>query len=289
MSIGGAGSGRTDMGVGKELIAFFEQASGRLPTPRVRALHLPPADRVAGKDGEFCALELDDGSLGLGFVLLGDTLQRLSESPDRLGLVGADAMAVARRFLEPAGIGRTLGFTAVAALTRRLFDKAGYVPPGSADSVGMMRPEAGDHVGMVGHFTPLVPRVVAAGARLTVVELRADLAGEKDGYRVTLDPAELAGCNKVLATSSILLNDTLDRILACCGNAKNIAVVGPGAGCLPDPLFARGVTFIGGNWILDPAGFIDALRCGRAWTGVARKSAIGPRDYPGFDALLART
>lgn len=276
------------MGVGAELVALLEKAEERLASPSIRALHLPPADRVADKDGEFCALELDDGSLGLGFVLLGDTLQRLAESPDRLGLVGASAMQVARRFLEPAGIGRTLGFTAVAALTRRLFDAAGYVPPAAGDSVGMMQPERGDHVGMVGHFTPLVPRVVAAGARLTVIELRADLAGEKEGYRVTLDAAELAGCNKVLATSSMLLNDTLDRILACCGNASSIAVVGPGAGCLPDPLFARGVTFIGGNWILDPAGFVDALRAGRAWAGVARKSAIAAQGYPGFEALLAR-
>ena len=64
------------MGIGMELVALLKKAGERLPAPRVRALHLPPPDRVAGKDGEFCALELEGGSLGLGFVLLGDTLQR---------------------------------------------------------------------------------------------------------------------------------------------------------------------------------------------------------------------
>ncbi len=276
------------MSVSADLVACLEEVADRLPSPRIRALHLPPVDRVAGKDGEFCALELEDGSLGLGFVLLGDTLQQLAASPDRLGLVGADALEVARHFLAPAGIGRTLGFTAIAALTRRFFDQAGYAPPPAGDSTGMLDPRPGDHIGMVGHFTPLLPRIIAAGARLTVVELRADLAGEREGYRVTLDPQELRTCNKVLATSSILLNDTLDPILSHCAGATRIALVGPGAGCLPDPLLARGATFIGGNWILDGRAFVDALRGGGSWAGLTRKTAIESGAYPGWKVLYAR-
>ncbi len=276
------------MTVAAELVTLLERFAARTPLPRVRALHLPPPEAAGSKNGEFCALELDDGSLGLSYVLLDDTLRRLAEGRDELGLVGADALAVARRYATGQGVERTVGFAAVNALTRCLFDRAGWVPPPSADSIGELDPRSGDHVGMIGLFMPLVAPCTGAGARLTVVELKPELAGERDGYRVTLDPGELAGCNKILSTSTVLLNDTLDGVLAACRGAKAFAMIGPGAGCLPDPLFARGVTLVGGSWIVDRAEFVDALARGASWSGQARKFAIRASDYPGFDALIGR-
>ena len=126
------------------------------------------------------------------------------------------------------------------------------------------------------------------GARLTVVELNPALAGEADGYRVTLDATELESCDKVVSTSTLLLNDTLDRMLGHCRQARWFAMVGPGAGCLPDALFARGVTLIGGNRIDDGPGFIEALRRGESTSRYSTKSALTPDSYPGFAALLER-
>ena len=65
------------------------------------------------------------------------------------------------------------------ALTRELFDRAGFVPPAATDSIGGLDPRPGEHIGMVGFFPPLVKQVTACGARLTVLELRADLAGAR--------------------------------------------------------------------------------------------------------------
>ena len=198
------------------------------------------------------------------------------------------ALELARRYAEGVGAERALGFAAVNALTRHLFDRAGYAPPTASGSLGELNLQAGDHLGMIGLFPPLVPHVLAAGARLTVIELRAELAGPRDGWHVTLDAGELARCNKVLSTSTVLLNDTLDAMLERCRHAERIALVGPGAGCLPDPLFARGVTLLGGNWIVDAAGFKAALAAGKAWGGFARKTALGRDGYPGFERLIAR-
>jgi uncharacterized protein (DUF4213/DUF364 family) len=124
---------------------------------------------------------------------------------------------------------------------------------------------------MVGFFPPLVQRVTERGARLTVLELRADLAGAHPGFEVTLDAAALQACHKVLMTSTVLLNDTLDTVLAHCCNARAVAMIGPGAGCLPEPLFERGITALGGTWIEDGAGFAEALRHGAPWGRFARK------------------
>jgi uncharacterized protein (DUF4213/DUF364 family) len=141
---------------------------------------------------------------------------------------------------------------------------------------------------MVGLFPPLLKAVLASGARLTVVELRPELAGERDGWRVTLDAHELRGCNKVLSTSTVLLNETLDGLLAHCRHAERFAMIGPGAGCLPDALYARGVTALGGTWVEDVAAARAALASGQPWGHHARKFLLERDAYPGFDALLAR-
>ncbi len=272
-----------------DLIAELERATAGHSIPRVRALHLPPPEAAESRNGEFCALELDDGALGLSYVLLGGILPRLAASDDPHTIVGMDALQLAREFVAPtAGAGgdaeirRTLGFAAANALSRTVMERMGFAPPRALDSIGGIDPQAGDHVGMVGLFTPLLKQVTAAGAQLTVIELNPDYAGHYDGYRVTLDAAALEDCNKVLSTSTILLNHTVDDMLAHCRKAQRIVLIGPSAGCLPDPLFARGVTVVGGSWITDRAGFIDALRRGESWSGFAYKFALAAADWPGL-------
>ncbi len=311
------------MTIADDLIDQLQRLLGRGRRPAVRALHLPPTPWNGSKDGEFGALELDDGSLGLSYVLLDGTRQALSapaasstvhipgradpaasgdrgaariadadrrvvagasaqQGPPPRGLVGADAMAVARRWRDGNGAERAIGFAAVNALSRHIFDRAGLVPPEATDSIGGLDPQPGEHIGMVGYFPPLVKQVIGRGARLTVLELRPDLAGARAGFDITLDPRALRGCDKVLSTSTVLLNDTLDAVLAQCGHARAFAMIGPGAGCLPDALFARGVSVVGGAWIEDAAAFIAALRSGQPWGRHARKFAWQLGSYPGL-------
>ena len=276
------------MSVFQELVALLERFGCCAALPKVRALHLPPTSVADSRHGEFCALELEDGSLGLAYVLLDDTREALLSGELPRTLVGADPLALARRGAGAAGVARTIGFAAANALTRCLFERAGYRPDPDVDSIAGLDPRPGDHIGMVGLFPPLVGRIAQAGARLTVVELRPELAGERDGYRVTLDADELRSCNKVLSTSTLLLNDTVERILERCAGAAIVAVIGPGAGCLPDPLFARGVTVLGGAWVVDRPEFCRVLAAGAPWGASTRKFAIRPADYPGFETLLAR-
>jgi hypothetical protein len=276
------------MSLAAEVLHSLARAFAYRPPPRVRALHLPPSPWNGSKDGEFAALELEDGSLGLSYVLLDDALTALAADGHGRDSAGADSLEIARWWTGKRGARRTIGFAAVNALTRHLFDRAAFVPPRAGDSLGGLAPRAGEHIGMVGLFPPLVQQVTTGGARLTVLELKAELAGDRTGYRVTLDPRELETCDKVLVTSTVLLNDTVDEVLAHCGRARALAMIGPGAGCLPDALFARGVTLIGGAWIENAEGFKHALAGGQPWGAHARKFALAPEDYPGVDALLAR-
>ena len=271
------------MGWTQDAVALVE----RVPKPpRVVALHLPPDPPPGAERGEFCALELDDGALGIAYVLLGDTLATLRASTRDLR--GADALALARGIDGGDRLGRMLGFAAINALTQSLFRRAGFVPPRSADSLGGLVPAPGRTIGMIGHFAPLLKRVVQQGARLVIVELREDLVRDDGVVRVTTDATELAGCDEILVTGATLLNDSLDRMLVHCRHARHLALIGPSVGGPPDPLFARGITLLGGQWVHAPQDFVDALRQGLPTQAFAWKSQLVPGAYPGWDTLLAR-
>jgi hypothetical protein len=279
------------MSIETDTLALLADAAARLGgAPRVRTLILPPRRPDDALAGESCAIELDDGSIGLSYVLYGEALPRLhAQAP---AIAGCDALTLAAGFTaEPGadgGVPRTLGLAAANALTAWVFGRVGYAPPAATDSVGSIEPRAGERIGMVGFFAPLVPAIAAAGASLVVVELREDLLGERDGVTVTADPGALADCDKVVATGTLLLNGTLARMRAAAKRATRFALIGPSAGLLPDALFAAGVTDIGGSWVVNGPGFAEALRCGERRGRNARKFALGASAYPGLPALLAR-
>ena len=269
-----------------ELLELVEQAAAALPLPALAQALFPPDRKGTGMQGEFCALRLADGSVGTAFVLLGDTLARLQErSPGEL--VGKPALEVAGLFAGDDPVERALGLAAINAVTQHVFRRAGYEPDLAADSLGSLQLKPGDCVGMIGYFPPLVPRVRALGLPLTVVELRAELVKEEPGLTVTLDRKRLAGCNKIVSTSTVLLNDTLEEILAQCRHAEAFALVGPSASCFPDPLFARGVTTMGGYWVLDPAIFMRRAEALEPWDDAGKKSSIQRAEYSGTKALLS--
>ena len=275
-------------GFAAEMLALTERALAPLAPPPVRALHVPPEFTRGSKDGEFCALELADGSIGLSYALLGDTQEALVEGRTLPRLAGMAPMELAAQYLSERALPRALGLAAINALSQHLFRRAGYAPATAADSIGLLDPQPGERVGMVGWFPPLTRRILAAGASLVVVELDPALAGERDGYSVTLDHRELARCDKVLSTTTLMLNDTVDEVIAACAGARALVLVGPGGGCLPDALFARGVSALSATAIVDRDGFVDALARGEAWGRHARKYVIARSDYPGVDALVER-
>lgn len=279
------------MGYEAETIDLLQHAVAQLgPPPAVRALILPPQRPDDTLSGESCAVQLDDGSIGLSYVLYGDVLPRLRGRA--AGFAGADAMALAAGFAaDPAadgGIERTLGLAATNALTAWVYGRVGYSPPPAGDSIASIEPRQGERIGMVGYFAPLVPAIVDAGASLVVVELREDLLGLRQGVTVTGDAAALAACDKVVATGTVLLNGTLGRVRAAAARASRFALIGPSAGLLPDAVFGAGVTDIGGSWVVDGPGFAEALRCGERRGRNARKFVLRAGGYPGLPALLAR-
>lgn len=281
-----------DLPIAQALTQQLHAIEAGWPTPRVRRLHLPRRDTAAGQhDAEFCAIELDDGAFGLSYVLLNHTLDALLATAETsaLPLAGADPMALARRLIDGDAVERALALAAINAMTDSVWRRIGYEPPEAGNSLGDIALTAHDHLGMIGFFPPLVRRVAEAGGRLSVVEMdEAMVLRQRErfpGVTIGLDRTLLTPCNAVVGTSTMLLNDTLDAMLAAAPNATRFALIGPSAGLWPDALFARGVTLLGGTRVTDGPGFEQALAKGDSWSAVTRKFAIARDGWPGWQAL----
>lgn len=275
------------MSAARELLESLQELA-RSGAPDVRALHVPPVASESGKKKSFCAIELSDGTLGLAYIALGDTRARMVASDIGVCLRGANLDVALAGWGATDGVARAIACAAGNALTRHFFDRAGFVPPRCADSVAGIAPMPGDRIGMIGYFAPLVGQIVRSGAELVVLELRDDLAGEYAGFEVTLEPGVLARCNKILCTSTVMLNDSFESLLRHGRAAESFVIIGPGAGYLPDPLFARGVTRLAGSWIEDAPALLDALMHGEPWGRSVSKFAIDRDVYPGLSALRDR-
>lgn len=278
--------------VAQAVLRQIDHVANRWPAPRVRRLHLPRHEVQPGEhDAEFCALELEDGAFGLSYVLLGNSLAGLLRSHGGLAepLAGADPLQLARRLDGGDPVERALALAAVNALTDSVWRRIGYEPPAAGNSLGDVQLGAQDHLGMIGFFPPLVHRVAEAGGRLSVVEMNAEMVARQQArfpqVRIGLDRGLLADCNVVVGTSTMLLNDTLDDMLAAAPQASRFAVIGPSAGLWPDPLFERGVTLLGGTRITDASGFVQAMAEGRSWSSSTRKFAIAREGWPGWRAM----
>ncbi|WP_135612424.1 Rossmann-like domain-containing protein [Methanococcoides sp. AM1] len=118
-----------------------------------------------------------------------------------------------------------------------------------ADVLDLIKP--GDKVGMVGHFSPMIPRILKITEQLTVIEKkeifddRITVVQESDASEV------LSGSDVVIITASTLVNGTTDELISMKGNAREAILLGPSAVMLPQPFYDKGFTAVMGTRIND--------------------------------------
>lgn len=275
--------------VADELLAITDTIASTLRLPAVTRIHVPPFQPRPGRECEFSAVQLADGSTGIAYTLLADGLSGVQAVRADASVIGMDPARLAQRFVSPRMVDRVLGLAAINAISQCLFRRAGFAPDYATNSFGSLELTPGDHLGMIGYFGPLVERCRELRVALTVLELDAALVQHAAGLEVTLEPGKLAACDKIVSTSTVLLNGTLDDVLAQAAHAKAFVLVGPSAGCVPDPLFARGVSTVGGAEVIDPDAFMNVCGALQPWGGTTKKYCIQRNaSYPGFAALLER-
>jgi uncharacterized protein (DUF4213/DUF364 family) len=266
-------------GIRSELIELIRRASTKFEIPLIREIFMPEPTPSADRDSEFGIVVLEDMSAGLYYAWMGESQLGMNQRYSVEGFVGQHPLQLLDLYKSDDEADRSIGLAAVNAISQSVFRQSHFELPAAADSMGQLDLQTGDHLGMVGFFPSLVRKLSAQNIQLTVIEKKKHLIETNKDVHITADVSELNNCNKVLSTASTLLNDSLDEVLAHTKAAEIIVVVGPTAGFLPDPLFARGVSAIGGSQIIDVDKAIHRLSNKQGLGDAARKYLLTNELY----------
>ena len=275
------------MGIASDYLQLMQTIGAKLQIPPVQEIHIAPFESDPEKSSKFGALVLTDGTVGLTYTGLDDDLLVLQDRCKYESLLDESPVQIASLYTKEEGWQKVLGMAAINAISQYLFNRGGYSPPAGGKTVTHLELDKGDHVGMVGFFPPLVEQVRQMGLPLTVIELDERWL-QKDGqFEVTLEPEKLNDCSKIICTGTVLVNQTIDDLLPHFRNARQIFIVGPTVGCLPDPLFDRGITRLGGCIVLDTVQFLGLWTAQEKWRDSTRRYVLS-RDstYPGCLQIL---
>ncbi len=252
---------------------------------RIARAYIPEPHPDPAKDAEFGLLALDDGSAGLYYAWLGASQVGMRDRFPLGSLLGQDALSMAQRFSTNEPAERSLALAIINALTASVWHACHYSPPATNNSFGFTL-APGSRLGMVGFFPSLVRQAIAQGATVTVVERKPHLVRREPSLEVTLDHRALKGCDKVVATAAMLINNSLDSTLAHCAEDAELALVGPTAGCFPEPLFVRGIDAMGGTLITDARLAEARLAAGKKIGDSGYRFLLTRESYGGTASIL---
>ncbi|MCF8069702.1 MAG: hypothetical protein K9L30_14075 [Desulfobacterales bacterium] len=248
--------------------------------PVISDITFPPFNKKgSAKSYAFMAMALEDNAGGVSYVLADDEHEAEYNSLQADRFIGQPPEKFAAQFGLSNPVDDMIGLAAINAICQHVMRKFPERIDFVTDSLGLMDIQEGENVGMVGFFRPLLKHVDRAGGKLVIIEKNPGLVEMNPEHNITLDPAELEACTKVLITNTTILNNTIDEILSHCARADYISVLGPTAGYFPDPLFKKGVHSVGGRYIKDGRQVIQAISEGRRWGNATEKLCFQKDSY----------
>ena len=253
------------MSLKNEFSKMVTELTAKFTIPPIADIFFPSYQQGGQpKDAHFMAINLSGGAAGISFVFVPDKMGEKYMALLPSDFVGKDPLEFALEFGNEDPIKDMISLAAINAICQHIMRETNFPIGYATDSLGLLSVSAGDKVGMVGLFFGMVKTIEKAGADLVIIEKQEELIKKYPDLPITLDPANLNSCHKILCTSTTVLNNSLDEILSHCSPEAFVSIIGPTAGYFPDALFARGVDVVGGRAVKDGEKFCVCLRKGNA-------------------------
>lgn len=189
---------------------------------------------------------LDNDAVGIAAVLQREIPHGCTALPAAGCLAGSPAadllnyLVAGKNSLEIA-----MGLATANALIKPLSDSMD-----DREATTHLNLQKGAKVVMVGLFAPLVERIRATGAELTIIErnpARMEIAGDAEKQTA------LKSCNVAIITATTLLNSTFEETINGLGTPRAVAVMGPSTPLLPAIFDQTPVTHLGGAVVANAA------------------------------------
>jgi len=216
---------------------------------------IPSANEIMVKEAclglGFTGVRLSTGHVGLCHSLQSETSLQCCQILKRAGkLAGSSALSLAGLIKSWDVSERVVGAATLNAMCQIILRNSSHrydVVDGNL--VDHLDVRQDDTVAVVGNIRPIVTAIRSRVENLYVFE-RGGIADE--GVLPDVASEELLPqSNIVIITGTAIANGTIDRVLDLSRGARYIALIGPSATVMPDPLFARGVSAIAGVIVTD--------------------------------------
>jgi uncharacterized protein (DUF4213/DUF364 family) len=191
----------------------------------------------------YVGVSLDNGRAGLAALLLHELPPGCSVLPDAGKLSGKRTSFLLKNLVEGRNpLEKALGLATANALIQT--ESAGD----ERDALLIMNLTPEDRVAMVGLFTPMVPKIEATGAKLSIIErdpARMEIPSREDREKILQD------CTVAIITATTLLNDTLEETLNDLGDPRHVALLGPSTPLCPEIFRGTPINHLGGSIVRD--------------------------------------
>ena len=268
------------MSLKDEFIKMITQLRASFAVPRIANIFFPPFYKGGQrKDAQFMAIVLEGGATGISYILLPDEKMEAYHALQLRDFAGRDPQEFALEFGSEDPVKEMISMAAINAICQYVMKETNFPLDTVTDSLGLLSVDRGDRIGMVGLFSGLIEPIKKAGADLIIIEKKEPLIQKFRDLPITLDVTKLAACNKILCTSTTVLNNSLDEILTHCSPDAFVSIVGPTAGYFPDPVFARGVNVVGGRVVENSKEFLQRLAQRKRWGDTTVRTCFQKKTY----------
>ena len=271
------------MSLKDEFNKMVKGLTSKYPPPPIADIFLPPF-YMGGQpnDAQFMAIRLKGGATGISYVLLSDEKMDEYSALQKSDFVSKNPREFALEFGNDDPIKEMMGLASINAICQYVMREINFAVDSASDSLGLLAVSAADRIGMVGLFSGLVQTIKNVGAELVVLEKNETLMNKFPNLPITLDARKLGSCNKILCTSTTILNNSLDEVLANCSPNAFISIIGPTAGYFPDPLFSRGIDVVGGRIVKNGPYLLQLLEEKKRWGEATQRTCFLKETYTGI-------
>ena len=197
---------------------------------------------------ELMAVELDNGSIGVTYVLRKEAEHACMALPQAGRLIGMSAQEIAGWALRG---GNVINVAAGLAVLNSVaeFDKITQNQTlQGVDAVFSVDIKPDDTIGIIGHIGPVISRLRDKNRKMYIFERGDNNNGQI--YKESDQPKLLPECQVVFITSSTLINGTLENLLNYCSNARDVVMVGSSTPLYPEAFCGTKVTALSGTrWL----------------------------------------
>jgi len=182
-------------------------------------------------------------------------------TPSIRGMHAVEAMAGT----IPGPFAHVIRLATLNALSVPFFEAGRYTVDSSGDVSGIRSLFRGRRVCMVGAIIPLLKRLQELGpAEVTIIDRKKETRQEAEAGYGMFVPVErtaetLARCETAVFTGAAIANGSIEQLIGFAPADAAMAVVGPTAGFVPEPLFRRNAAMVGTVAVTDIDLALDVL------------------------------